>query len=96
MNAKQRIARIMDAGCRVCKRMGVNTPAQEFHHIHGPDKRRIGPDVGIGLCHAHHRGGQNNSVTVSRHPWKKVWESRYGTEKDMYHELIRELGWHDQ
>ena len=93
MNAKQRIARIMDAGCRVCRKMGYDTPAQEFHHLHTAGRRRAGQAIGIGLCVAHHRGGQNNAQVVSRHPWKKQWEARFGDEWALFDELMTELGW---
>jgi len=37
----------------------------------------------IGLCPTHHRSGLNNVHVVSRHPWKREFESRYGTEEGL-------------
>jgi hypothetical protein len=44
----------------------------------------------IGLCPTHHRAGINNDFSVSRHPWKREFESRYGTEQELL-DITREL-----
>jgi len=87
-----KIDKILQLGCIVCRNdLGTFTPAQ-FHHIHGPDKRRIGPDVGIGLCFPHHQSGINNTDLVSRHPWKREFEKRYGKEIDLYEQVLKTIG----
>ena len=88
MNDK--IDRILEIGCIVCKNEGVSTPA-EFHHIHGPDHRRVGNKVGIGLCYYHHRSGTRSDRYVSRHPFKKEWEKRSGTELELYQQVLKLL-----
>ena len=35
------------------------------------------------LCYRHHREGGNNELFASRHPYKKEFEKRYGTEEEL-------------
>lgn len=37
----------------------------------------------IPLCHPHHQGGFNDAEIVSRHPYKRAFEARYGTELEL-------------
>jgi hypothetical protein len=37
----------------------------------------------ICLCPTHHRSGRNSPEYVSRHPWRKAFEQRYGTEQEL-------------
>ena len=86
MNAKEKIVQI---GCIVCRNdLDTYTPAS-FHHIHGPDKLIIGPDIGIPLCWHHHQSGINRPELVSRHPWKREFERRYGAEAELYEQVLR-------
>ena len=38
----------------------------------------------IPLCPPHHRGGESNEIYASRHPYKREFERRYGTEAELY------------
>jgi len=80
---------VRDLGCIVCRLFqGVESPA-EIHHIDGKTKPGAHFKT-IGLCELHHRSGQNNDHCISRHPWKKRFEHRYGTEGELL-ERTREL-----
>lgn len=83
-----KIERILSLGCIVCRNeYKIFSPA-EFHHAHGPDKTRIGPEVGLPLCWRHHRSGIRGE---SRHPYKAAWEKRFGKETDLYQQVLKLL-----
>jgi hypothetical protein len=76
-------ALLQEIGCIVClNEHGVRSPA-DMHHIHR-NGRRVDDLHTIPLCHLHHRSGLNNQECVSRHPWKKAFETRYGSEWELY------------
>ena len=70
-------------GCVICR-----SPTEIHHLLSGG--RRIGHMDSISLCPWHHRSGFNDSVVTSRHPWKRAFEKRYGTE-DQLLKLLRRL-----
>ena len=83
------IERTVDLGCIVCRLyLNCYSPA-EAHHIHTKGKRRAGKTIVIGLCYRHHRGGHFEDA--SRHPWKREFEDRYGSEWDLYDKTLRLL-----
>ena len=43
----------------------------------------------LGLCRLHHQGGCNNGLYVSRHPWRKAFVARYGSEMELLAETRR-------
>ncbi len=63
--------------CCVCGRF----PVQVHHLLSGG--RRIGHLHTIPLCVEHHAGGFNDARIVSRHPYKRAFEARYGTEQQL-------------
>lgn len=76
-------------GCIVClNEFGVVSPP-EMHHLLRAG-RRIDDFHTIPLCLNHHRSGVNTEQYVSRHPWKKEFEKRYGKETDLL-EQVRSL-----
>jgi hypothetical protein len=81
--------RIVELGCCACREMGYPGTSAEVHHLL-KGGRRIGHLFSIPLCAAHHRGGRNDEEIVSRHPWRRAFESRYGTELELL-EKTREL-----
>lgn len=83
MNAVKRL------GCIVCRVMGTFGTPCEVHHIL-KNGRRVSHLQSIGLCPAHHRAGVNASWAVSRHPWRREFEARYGSEQRLLEET-REL-----
>lgn len=73
-------------GCIVClNKRGVKSPA-DIHHIH-KNGRRVDDLHTIPLCYWHHRAGVNGDEYVSRHPWKKAFEKRYGSEWELYEQV---------
>jgi hypothetical protein len=81
-------AQARDLGCIVCHGQGVDSPCDLHHILRG--SRRIGEDSVIGLCPMHHRSGLNTKEVVSRHPWRREFEARYGTEAELL-QKTREL-----
>ena len=78
---------LQDLGCIVCLNEGVKSPP-DIHHIHR-NSRRVDDFHSIPLCPHHHRLGVNNEGYVSRHPWKKEFERRYGSEWDLFEQVKR-------
>ena len=77
-----------EMGCIVClNEHGVISPP-DIHHIH-KNTRRVDDLHTIPLCPTHHRVGVNSATAVSRHPWKKEFERRYGTEWELYEDVKR-------
>ena len=77
---------LQDIGCIVClNETGIRIDA-DIHHIH-KNNRRVDDFHTIPLCPTHHRFGMNNKIAVSRHPWKKEFEKRYGTEWELYEQV---------
>ena len=71
---------VRDLGCIVCRIILCVYSPCEIHHILKDNERISELDV-LGLCQNHHRAGVNNKRFVSRHPWKRSFEERYGTEE---------------
>jgi len=81
---------ITDLGCIVCAREGRGyVPACVHHLLRGG--RRIGHLHTIPLCPAHHSGGVCNDEYVSRHPFKREFERRYGTEEQLLEDTRRRV-----
>lgn len=78
---KRHMSAVQALGCIACRTMGLSTPA-EIHHVLR-NGRRIGHHAVLGLCPAHHRSGRNDDEIVSRHPWKREFEKRHGTEAEL-------------
>ena len=66
-------------GCIVCLSEGFGYTPAVVHHIirYG---RRQGHLFTIPLCVGHHNSGERSDRCVSRHPWKRAFEDRYGSE----------------
>ena len=79
---KEWMDQISQLGCIVCHReFWIETPA-EVHHIAG--KVKIGSHFAtIPLCYEHHRSGRNDEKATSRHPFKREFEKRYGTQTEL-------------
>ena len=81
---KRRFEIIREIGCIICKKDSYFSPPQ-IHHITGcrtqEDHKRT-----IGLCYYHHMADQQypkSTNYISRHPRKKMFEMRYGTEQEL-------------
>lgn len=88
--------RYMDAatrlGCIVCCLHHDTYSPATVHHIDG--KTKPGAHFrSIPLCYLHHQGGADCAEYVSRHPYKKRFEVRYGSEHHLLAETRRRIGW---
>jgi len=80
---------ITQLGCIIDRlQSGAFVPPERHHLLKGG--KRIGHVDSIPLCAAHHRSGRKDDACVSRHPWKRAFEKRYGTEEFLL-EKTREL-----
>ena len=87
---KKHMDKVSQIGCIVCRNEGRGYVPCEIHHIIGKTK----PDAHfhvIGLCYEHHRRGENNQIYVSRHPYKREFEKRYGTEDKLLSDVRKYL-----
>jgi hypothetical protein len=83
---------ITEMGCIICKReLGVVSPP-EIHHLNGKVKKGCHLQS-IPLCYRHHREGSDNALYTSRHPSKKRFEERYGTEESLLAATREQLSW---
>ena len=90
MNKAQAYMRdIKSLGCIVCRMTGKGPTPADAHHILRSG-RRIDDFHTIPLCGPHHRSGLNTEQVVSRHPWRREFEARYGTEEELL-ALTRQL-----
>jgi hypothetical protein len=89
---KERYDLLIQLGCIVCLiHKGIYTPPQ-IHHPYG--RKGDGNQKTIGLCYCHHMADQENPLNpeyTSRHPYKKRFEARYGTEAELLEETNRRL-----
>lgn len=79
---KQWMALITRLGCIVCWLFHLVFSPPIVHHMLSGGRRR-GHLFTLPLCEKHHASGLNNEECVSRHPWRKEFESRYGTEEEL-------------
>ena len=86
---KQWMDSISNFGCIVCKLFYQCDSPAEIHHIDGKTKPGAHLKT-LPLCYKHHREGVNNDMYVSRHPFKKEFEKRYGKQYDLL-ERLQEL-----
>ena len=81
--------KVSQIGCIVCRNQGNLFVPSEIHHTQGKTKDNAHFLV-LPLCFQHHREGTMNGLWVSRHPWKKEFEKRYGTELELL-EQVKEI-----
>ena len=76
------MGQITRLGCIACRVMGIFGTPCEVHHLL-QNGERIDHEHSIGLCPSHHRAGLKNKYVVSRHPWRREFEARYGSEESL-------------
>lgn len=79
---KKHMDRVMQLGCIICHNEDLHNTEVEIHHIDGKTKQDCHFKV-LPLCFRHHREGSYNDSWVSRHPFKKGFQARYGKEEDL-------------
>ena len=87
--AQRHMQRVSELPCVACLQMGFTNYGVDVHHILR-NGRRIDHYHTLPLCPDHHRGGMNDSLCVSRHPWKREFIARYGTEERLL-EITQEM-----
>lgn len=74
---------ITQLGCIVCLLTGRGFVPGAVHHIL-VGGRRVGHSHTICLCDpGHHKGAARDSGEISRHPNRRAFEARYGTEASL-------------
>jgi len=88
---KDHIVKAVSLGCIVCYNLGYfDTPAEYHHLLNGAGMSQRSPHKrGIPLCHFHHRTG---GYGVAIHAGQKEWEKRYGTELELYEQVMEMIG----
>lgn len=79
---RRHIQRVKELPCMACLSVGLTTYGCDAHHLLRGG-RRISHYHTIPLCPPHHGGQRNDAQIVSRHPWKRAFEARYGSEDSM-------------
>ena len=88
--AQRHMQNVASLGCIACRRTGKGATPAEVHHILRNGKRIDDFSV-LPLCTRHHREGVNDEHYVSRHPWKREFEKRYGTEQELLELTMEDL-----
>ncbi len=88
---RNRLNRLSELGCVVCRNIGCGESPSEVHHLIGIQfkglSQRASHQQTIPLCPEHHRG--NHGI---HHMGRKPWESVYGTQESLLDQVNRELG----
>lgn len=79
---------LISYGCYICRLRNFGYIYPQVHHIL-KSGRRIDHLHTLPLCFSCHESGVNTTEFVSRHPWKREFERRYGPELDMLAEVQR-------
>ena len=75
-----------EIGCIACRHDGYFNPVVSIHHCGGRTKPDCHKKV-LPLCAGHHQDGtQPDSGKIAIHPWKKRFESMYGTQAELMDE----------
>jgi len=85
---KEWLDSIENFGCIVCANEGFGYTPSAIHHIDG----KVKPDCHfktLPLCGLHHQGENDTKKYTPRHPWKKRFEARYGTESELLNQVKR-------
>lgn len=69
-------------GCIVCHRLGFPGTPGAMHHVLFAGRRQSDAET-ICLCDPGHHQGGDGETKISRHPWRKRFESEYGAEAEL-------------
>lgn len=91
---KERMSKVADLGCIVCKVYhGCESPAL-IHHLVGSKFRSTGKKASnqhiIPLCHHHHVGGSMENPSI--HAFPKAFNMMYGSQEYLYGLTLNLLG----
>lgn len=84
------VDRVMQLSCAACYRRGIDTPADEYHHLResAGAGRRAPHLCGIPLCRAHHQGTQEGVHGVGL---RKFAQALGADEIDLLGDTLRRL-----
>lgn len=71
-----------EVGCIACRLDGRINKHVSIHHIDGrtkPDAHKLV----LPLCAGHHQDGTGAPDLIAVHPWKKRFETKYGTQREL-------------
>lgn len=74
-----------EIGCILCKREGYIYAPTQIHHINGCKTQKAHAQT-LALCYRHHMADLHMPISknyTSRHPYKKSFERRYNTEREL-------------
>ena len=81
-------SKIAAVGCIACRKDGVFNDFVSIHHIDGRTKPGAHMNV-LPLCAGHHQDGTGNDKSmIAIHPWIARFESRYGSQNELYIEVM--------
>jgi len=87
---KEHMARVAALGCIACRNSGLGETPAGIHHLR--DKTGVGRRAShfevIPLCDRHHQTG---GYGVAFHAGPAEWERRYGTQRELLEQTLREL-----
>lgn len=69
-------------GCVACRIDGSFTDFVSVHHCDGRTKPHAHHFV-LPLCSGHHQDGTGVPGLLAIHPWKRRFEQRYGTQREL-------------
>jgi|TARA_R110002153_G_scaffold29627_4_gene90817 hypothetical protein len=73
--------RLAELGCAACLSYSkVTNNYISIHHISGRSKKGCHMNV-LALCPKHHMTGKGETIPI--HPFKKRFEAKYGTQKQL-------------
>lgn len=87
---KRHMTKVRQLTCIVCYLQLLGDSPAEIHHTDGKTKADAHLKI-LPLCFHHHRSGNNTPLFVSRHPHKKEFERRYGTEQYLLEQTLKRL-----
>lgn len=83
----RRFLKLVELGCIACIKAGSGYRAPDIHHVLRGG-RRIGHQATLPLCPEHHRFPSNGKVVgPSLADGSKVFEAKWGTQKDLLIEV---------
>ena len=88
---KRWMDKVSRLGCIVCLDRYGSMREAEIHHLRGKTVENAHFWV-IPLCTQHHRGGEEDGLFTSRHPWKRRFENQFGEEETLWKTVCERIG----
>ena len=92
---REHLAKVAALGCVACRNEGLGETPAQAHHINCHAMGRKASDFEtIPLCHPHHQEADGTAKFqghIAVHRSLEDWEARYGTERQLLEQVLREL-----